>query len=424
VSVVVIGIEHSKAPFDLLEAVTVPDAEVGKILTALNAHDNVREVALVSTCLRTEVYAVVDRFHDAVDDVMGLLASRSGSNLQLLEEHQSVYFDRGVASHLFKVAAGLESAVPGETEVLGQVRRSMERASDEGTIGPTLTALFRAAVSAGRRVRSETAIARGTTSFSHAAVEAAEAQLGEGLAGSKVVVLGAGELGAGTLVALLDPKRRHRPAEVVVVNRTAAKAAELAASLDSDLVVRGVELGELRHELVGARLLITAVEAEEAVVDAGQLTASAGAPLLIFDLGMPRNVAAGVERLEGVDVLDIAHLRGVVDAAREERHSEVDAALAVVSDEVDRYLEDQRGRGAAPIVVALRERLDALREAELSRRSAELAALSEEQRNLVEAITRSLVAKVAHEPTVALKESAGTARGERLGAATRQLFDL
>jgi glutamyl-tRNA reductase len=424
VSVVVIGIEHSKAPFSLLEHVTVPDGEVGKVLTALHAHDNFQEVVLLSTCLRTEVYAVVDRFHDAVDDVLAVLAERAGVSIDELDEHQSVYFDRSVASHLFNVAAGLESAVPGETEVLGQVRRAMERAADEGTCGPALTGLFRAAVSAGRRVRTETAIARGTTSFSHAAVELAEEHLSGALSGSKVVVLGAGELGVGTLSALIDPRRKSRPGEVVIVNRTGSRAAEVVASIETDLEVRVATLDALRHELVGARLLVTAVEADEPVVDASHLTASSGAPLLIFDLGMPRNVAHEIEAFEGVDVLDIAHLRTVIDQARDERRSEMAAAQAVVVDEVDRYVEDQRGRGAAPIVVALRERLDALRTGELDRRSGELASLSEEQRTMVEALTRSLVAKIAHEPTIALKESAGTARGERLIEATRQLFDL
>ena len=112
-SLVVIGLEHSRAPFDLLERLVVPESEIGKVLTALTAQENFREVAVVSTCLRTEVYALVDRFHEAVDDVMTLLSERSGVSLDVLEEHQSVFFDRGVAAHLFKVAAGLESAVPG-----------------------------------------------------------------------------------------------------------------------------------------------------------------------------------------------------------------------------------------------------------------------------------------------------------------------
>ena len=145
---------------------------------------------------------------------------------------------------------------------------------------------------------------------------------------------------------------------------------------------------------------------------------------LILDLGMPRNVEAEVAEIAEIDVLDIGHLRSVVEAARAERHSEITAAQAVVNDEVERYLDEQRGRGAAPIVVALRERLEVLRTAELERRSSDLSSLSTSERELVEAITRSLMAKVAHEPTVALKESAGTMRGERLVEGARDLFGL
>ena len=420
-SVVVIGLEHSRAPFELLEQVVIPDAEIGKVLTALSAQENFREVAVVSTCLRTEIYAVVDRFHDAVDDVLSLLAERSGVSHDVLEEHQSVFFDRGVASHLFKVAAGIESAVPGESEVLGQVRRSMERAVDEGAIGPTLTNLFRAAVSAGRKVRTETGIARGTMSFSHAAVQLAQAQLESELEGSKVIVLGAGDLGTGTLGALIDPRMKYRPTEVVLINRTRETAEDVVAGLTTDLNVRVASLEDLSRELAKARLLITAIETEAPVIHEADLSDE---PLLILDLGMPRNVAPEIGQGGHVEVLDIGHLRAVVEQAREERRSEMTAAQAVVNEEVERYIEDQRGRGAAPIVVALRERLDTLREAELDRRATELAALRPSEREVVEAITRSLVAKIAHGPTVALKESAGTARGERLVEATQQLFDL
>jgi len=423
-SVVVIGLEHQKAPFDVLERVIVPDVEVGKVLTVLRAHENVREAVLVSTCLRTEVYVVVDRFHDAVDDVMELLAERSGVERSVLEEHQSVYFDRGVATHLFRVAAGLESAVPGETEVLGQVRRSLERATDEGAIGPSLSALFRAAVSAGRKVRTATGIARGTLSFSHASVELAEAHLGGDLGGAKVVLLGAGDLAAGTLSALIDPRRAHRPSEVVVVNRTGDNARAVVDGLETDVSVRVSPLDALSDELRGARLLITAVESELPVVDGTHTEGIAGSPLLILDLGMPRNVAHAVGEAPGVDLLDISDLRSVVEQARDERRSEVAAAEAVIVEEVARYLENERGRGAAPIVVALRERLDAIRHSEVARRSGDLSDLSPAQREAVEALTRSIVAKLVHEPTVALKESAGTQRGERLVEAARQLFGL
>jgi glutamyl-tRNA reductase len=423
-SVVVIGIEHTTSPFDLLEQVTVSDAEVGKILASLSAHDNVREVALLSTCLRTEIYAVVDRFHDAVEDFTGVLVERAEGDRDAIDEHQMVFFDRGVATHLFRVAAGLESAVPGESEVLGQVRRSLERASEEGSMGPILHGLFTHAIHTGRKVRVDTGIARGTTSFSYASVQLAEAHLRGGLAGSRVVVLGAGALGAGTVLALLDERRDELPGELVIVNRTGARAEEIVRDLTTSVPVRIASIDDLAAELVEARLLISAVESDSPVVDTTHVSDRADRPLLVVDLGMPRNVSPEVSEIAGVDVLGISHLQSAVQQAVEERRSEIDAAEAVVADEVARYVEDLRGRGAAPIVVGLRERLEDIRTTELERRGSDLNGLTPEQLEAVEALTRSMMAKVAHEPTIALKESVGTPRGERLVEAARVFFGL
>ncbi len=423
-SVVVIGLEHSKTPLDVLERVTVPDPEVGKVLAQLAAYENVREVALVSTCLRTEVYAVVDRFHDAVDDVTTLLADRSGLSAATVEDLESVYFDRGVASHLFKISAGLESAVPGETEVLGQVRRSLERAVDEGTAGPMLTSLFRHAVAAGRRVRSETGIARGTTSFSYAAVEMARQRLGDELDGAHAVVLGAGGLGAGVVAALSDERQSPRVGSLTVVNRTIGTAEELVGGSGLAVSARAAGLDDLARELATARLVVCAAETDEPLLGVSHLEGRTTDELLIVDLGMPRNAEQALDELDGVELLDIGDLREVIDRAVGERRSEISAAETIVADEVARFTEDQRGRGAAPMVVALRERLEGIRSAELERRISELGELTDAQREAVEALTRSILAKVVHEPTVALKDSAGTPRGERLVEAARILFGL
>ena len=422
-SVVVIGVEHTKTPFDILERVTVADAEVSKVLAQLASYENVREVALVSTCLRTEVYAVVDRFHDAVDDVTSLLAERAGCSAETIEEHESVFFDRGVATHLFKIAAGLASAVPGETEVLGQVRRSFDRSVDEGTAGPMLTSLFRHAVQAGRRVRIETGISRGTTSFSFAAVDMARQHLGTDAEGASAVLLGAGGLASGTFASLIDG-RTAALSHLHVVNRTVANATELVARAEGSVTASAHGLGDLAEVLSGARLLICAAEAELPLVTPAHLAGRGGHPLLIVDLGMPRNVEPDVGLLPGVELLDISHLSAVVEAAVEDRRGEITKAEEIVADEVARYLEDMRGRGAAPVVVALREKLEAIRVAELDRRRADLSSLNPEQLEAVEAITRSMLAKLAHEPTVALKETAGTPRGERLLEAVSLLFDL
>jgi glutamyl-tRNA reductase len=417
--VISVGVDHDHASLELLEAVTVPDADAHKVLAALRAHQDLGELVLVSTCLRTEVYAAVERFHGAVDAITTVLAERAGVTNDVLSGSMSVHFDRGVPAHLFAVAAGLRSAVPGETEVLGQLRRALVRAEEEGTVGPELSELFRRALAAGRRARTETAISRGTTSFAHATVQMAANRL-RSLDGRAVVVVGAGQLAAGLVETLVDG-RQGVPSSVVVANRTEASATALAARSSSTTTrVTGVGLDELAAALVGADLVVTAVEADGHVVTSDML-AEAARPLLVVDLGMPRAVDTDVGDLDDVELLDLAHLRGVIDAALRDRSDELAAAEAIVSEDVERHLEARRARGAAPVVTELRARLEELRRTELARSGTEL---TDVEREHVELVTKALVAKIAHEPTVALRESAGTDRGQRLADAVRTLFGL
>ena len=182
-SVVVIGLQHTQAPLPLLEAVAVSDADLHKTLGALNHRRNVQEAVVLSTCLRTEVYAVVDRFHDAVAEIYDVLSEHSHLSVEELSAHATLRFDDDVTSHLFSVTSGLESVVTGETEVVGQVRRAFERAQEEGASGPVLYALFRHALQTGKRVRTETGISKGTTSFAYAAVTVARGEDQAGLRG-------------------------------------------------------------------------------------------------------------------------------------------------------------------------------------------------------------------------------------------------
>jgi glutamyl-tRNA reductase len=411
-AVISVGVDHEHASLELLGEVTIPEDDLHKVLAELTALEDLGEVVVVSTCLRTEVYAVIERFHGALDGVTGVLAGRAGIEPIDLAPSITVHFDRGVPAHLFAVAAGLRSAVPGETEVLGQVRRSLERAIDEGTAGPELTDLFRNALIAGRRARSETPIARGTTSFAHATVGMAADELGS-LDDKKVVVIGAGQLAAGVLDGLLEG-RRGLPSQVVIANRTIGSAQALAARDPARVVATG--LGELAHVLEGADVVVAAVESPHPVLGA-ELLGHVGRSVLVIDLGMPKCVAPDAQEIAGVRLLDLAHLREVIDAALHTRRGGFDAAEQIVAAEVERHLESHRARGAAPLVTSLRARLESLR-------AAELDGLSDDERAIADRVTRSLVAKIAHEPTVALRESSGTERGQRLADAARTLFDL
>ncbi|HVX22571.1 MAG TPA: glutamyl-tRNA reductase [Acidimicrobiales bacterium] len=423
----VVGIEHDKVPLDLLERVAVGDADLGKMLGALRDRANLQESVVLSTCLRTEVYAVVDRFHDAVHEIQEVLAQKAGLAATDLEDKATIRFDDDVAAHLFSVASGLESAVLGEGEVLGQVRRAWDRAQDERVSGPVLSELFRHAIQAGKRVRSETAIARGTTSFSHAAVELAEARRPGGLSGTTVAVVGAGAMGAGVLQALGSLLEDRRPAGAVVVNRTEARAEALAPSLPDGLPFRTAGTAELPSVVQAADVVFSAVEAEGHVVSTEALAPAGNRrerPVLVVDLGMPRNVDPAAGGVDGVTLVDMDHLSSAVAQAVEERRGEVDRARAIVAEDVTRYRAAARARGAAPVIAALRGRLEDARRAELDRRRPQFGDLSASDWEQVDAVTRSVLAKLLHEPTVLLRDTAGTARGERLVEALRLLFDL
>jgi glutamyl-tRNA reductase len=423
-SVVVVGLDQSSTPLGVLERVAVGEASLPKVFVELRDRVPLSEAVVLSTCLRTEVYAVVDRFHEGVERLHEFFADRAGVAVEELSEHLNVLYDDAVTVHLFEVAGGLRSSVLGETEVLGQVRRALEAAEAERASGPVLSGLFRRAVQAGRKVRAETTIARGATSLAHVALSLAAERLGGSLDGRRVVVVGAGEMGESLVSGL---RARHQPAEVVVVNRTPERARSLSCAVGA----QAAELGQLAEALSGAEVLFVASGAVVPVLDTEVLAplarrrAAAGAQeLVVVDLSVPRNVEPAVRALAGVALFDMDDLTEHAGRTMRERQGELSAARAVLAREIEQYHAEERARGAAPVVAALRARLEELRAAELERHRRRLSELDDRQWAEVGAVVSDVLAKLVHRPTVALKEAAGTPRGERLVEALRALFDL
>ena len=415
-----VGIDHEHASLDLLELATVPEHEWAKMLRTLVSHRNIHEAVFVSTCLRTEVVAVIDRFHGAIDEITETLAETTGLSKAAFEDRLTVNFEHDVATHLFSVAAGLKSVVPGEFEILGQLRRALELAVEEQSAGTEVTDIFQRAIASGRRVRSETGIARGTTSFAQAAASAAIDELGDELAGAHVVVLGAGQMASGVVKSLLAAKPQL--AKLTILNRTLDRAETLRSILDDErVVVDSLEGAE--HHLQGTRLVVSALEVSAPVL-AREHFATFKGQMLIVDLGVPRAVASDVNDLVNVRRIDISDLRERVERALGDRREAIDAAELIVAEDVERFLSEQRARGAAVIVRELRDHFDEVVAGELARRGHDLEDLTPEQQETVASLVRSIVAKIAHRPTVALKEAAGTDQGTRLSEATRNLFDL
>ena len=415
-----VGIDHEHASLDLLERATVPEHEWAKMLRTLVSHRNIHEAVFVSTCLRTEVVAVIDRFHGAIDEITETLADVTGLAVSEFNDRLTVNFEHDVATHLFRVAAGLKSVVPGEFEILGQLRRALELAVEEQSAGSEVTEIFQRAIASGRRVRAETAISRGTTSFAQAAASAAMDELGDDLANAKVVVLGAGQMSSGVAKSLLAATPRI--ATLTILNRTIERADTLRAELNDERVTID-SLDSVASHLEGTRLVVSALEVSSPVL-AREHFVGQGADVLIVDLGVPRAVASDVNDLAHVRRIDIGDLRERVERALGDRREAIDAADLIVISDVERFLSDQRARGAAVIVRDLRDHFDEVVTSELARRAHDLEDLTPEQRDTVASLVRSVVAKIAHRPTVALKEAAGTDQGTRLSESTRNLFDL
>lgn len=419
-SVVVVGLNHRTVPLEVLERMTVATARLPKALHDLGGRPDVAEAVVLSTCNRTEIYALAQRYHGAIADIRGFLTDLSGLHAEHFVDHVYDYHDDRAVAHLFKVASGLDSAVVGESEILGQVRAAWERAEAEGVAGPELARLFGSAIGVGRRVRVETGISRGTTSVSQAAVAMATKRLGS-LDGRRILVLGAGETGAGMAVALAATPGLG---EIIVANRTRPRAVALAARTGG----RVVELGELGTALETVDVMLTSTGASQVVVAADDveavMAARNGRPLLIVDVAVPRDVDPAAAGLAGVTLLDMDDLRAFAESGVAERRREVSRVEAIVEDEVLRYFEAVSAREVAPLVGALRDRAEGVREAEVQRHAARLAGLDARERAAVEALTRGIVNKLLHEPTVRLKDAAGSPRADRLADALRTLFGL
>ena len=417
-SILVIGMNHRSGPVSVLERVALPSEEIPKAVGRLVSRDNVREAVLISTCNRTEVYAVTERFHGAYADIRDFLCEVGDITPDELHPHLYSHHDDAAVRHLFEVAAGLDSAVVGESEILGQVRQAWEIAQGEGGARATMNLLFRHALVVGKRARTESGIARGTASVSHAAVEMAVEHL-EGLDGRQVAVVGAGAMGEGIALAL-----QRAGAQVFVVNRTRERGDALAQR------VAGTALGldQLYEVLVASDVVITSTGSGRPIITAElarvATAARGGRPLLFVDIAVPRDVAPEVRDVAGVVVLDIDDLGAWAERGLALRHAEVAHVADIVSEEVDRFAIASTSLQAAPLVGALRERAEEVRLGELRRFARQLARLDDEQRELIEMVTRGLIAKLLHEPSVRLREQAGTPRGERNAAAVADLFDL
>jgi len=413
-SVLVVGVNHRTAPLDLLERIALDAQGVAKAVSGLVALDSVREAVVLSTCNRTEVYAIAELFHQGFDDIQHALATTAGVDVETLGSHMYAEHDDAAVRHLFSVAAGLDSMVLGEGEVLGQVRDAWEIARAEEAARSGLNLLFRHALETGKRARTDTDIARGTASISHAAVEMAQEHLGS-LSNVKVAVVGAGVMGEGIAVALYA----HGVAHMTVLNRTESHSRQIADRVNGSVQ----PLSSISDALRESDLIITCTGAPQPIITPDMVDASTTSErsTVIIDIAIPRDVHQGVAEHQDITVLNLEDVQRWAERGREARSASVEAVRSIIDEELDRYIVASSAMQAAPLIAALREHFDGIRRNELDRVSSRL---DDEARNALDVVTTQLFAKLLHEPSVRLRLEAGSPRGERLASAVVDLFNL
>jgi glutamyl-tRNA reductase len=417
-SFVMVGASHTTAPLELLGRLSIPPAELPAVLSQVAGTSEVIGIVALSTCNRTELYASCRSFHAGVQELATFLATRAGVPLPELAPNLSVFHDDTALRHLFRVAAGAESALVGETEILGQVQRALATAEICGAASPILSRAVRHAVRVGRRARAETGVATGAVSLSWLAVDRAADAL-DGLQGRRVLVVGAGEIGRAVAAAAA----RAGAEDIAIAGRSSDRSAAVAAAVGGR-VVAGADLG---GALEAADAVFSATTSTDRVIErrtVASVMAWRQDRLVIVDLAVPRDVDADVATVPGVTLVDLDGLRASAGGALAARRRHLPAVERLVAEAVEQFLRETTARDIAPLVSALRCRVEDVRKAELRRWQARAGRLDPEALALAEAITAGMVAKLLHGPTVRLKKAAGTAEADLYRDALVDLFEL
>jgi glutamyl-tRNA reductase len=410
---VCLGLSHRTAPVELRE-------RIGALGPGAERCPAVLEHAVLETCYRVELYArLTTELEGARDELVDALSTTHGVPRALLVDHLYVHSGEDVARHLCRVAAGLDSLVLGEAEILGQVRDAFDAGTAGGTVGPGLTLLFRTAISAARRARAETAIGANPVTASSMALALAVGALGD-LRERRLLVIGAGRIGLQTLKAA-DGRGVTR---IAVANRTRARAAEISGPFGGS--AHGLD--ELEAALVQADVVVTATSSGTPVVPADVVSAAmsrrVGRPLVVVDLAVPADVAREAGAVEGVLLFDVDDLRAGLDDALASRLREVPTVESIVEDEVEAFARRYRELEVEPLLSELRKQAESIRKREVERALSDLGVVDPAVAERMEHMSRTLVKKLLHDPTVRTRERAGAGDADEVAEAVRDLFGI
>ncbi len=416
---ILVGLSHKTAPVEIRERLTFPAHRQAEALTLLTRYDEVAEAVIVSTCNRTEVYAVVTGEDAGVEAVLDFMTTYHDLDKHDLVRYLYIIRGEAVIRHLFRVVASLDSMVLGEAQILGQVKEAYDHAFDNGASGRAFNKLFRQSFEVGKRVRTETEIGENAVSISYAAVELAK-KVFDTLDGRTVLILGAGKMSELTAKHLVS----NGVKAVLVANRTYERAEELACRFCGE-AIRYDALFERMRE---ADIVISSTAATHYVITREQVAATmkgrGGRPLFMIDIAVPRDIEPAVNELSSVFLYDIDDLNGVVESNLEERMREARRAEAIIDEEIESFIGWLESMQVVPTVAAIRAKAEAIRQAEIEKALKRLGGLSEKELKTVDALTCAIVNKMLHGPTARLKQAAGSKEGLVVVETARALYGL
>jgi len=427
--IAVIGLSHRTAPVEIRERLSIPEQTMEASLQKLRSEDEVLEASILSTCNRLEIYALLRHPEQGISAVGRFLSNHSGLEVEELSPHLFTFHHEEAIAHLLRVAAGLDSLVLGEGQILSQVKKMVRLGQEHRSIGPILNRLLTQAVGTGKRVRTETNLGTGAVSISSAAVELAQLKVGQARGLDELVSLDQEQVavvGAGRMSRLLLQHLQAKGCKgLVLLNRTVSKAELLAADFPT-LPVQCRPLDDLDHCLSTCSLVFTSTAADDPIITASRLSAlNRRSSLMLVDIGVPRNISADTTDLPGVASYDVDDLQEVVARNQEARREIAAEAVVLLEEEARLFLEWWDGLEAVPVVNRLRRQLEDIREQELQKALSRMGPdLSSRELKVVEALSKGIINKILHTPMTNLRAPQPRQQRHTAMRVVEQLFEL
>lgn len=399
-NIAVVGLSHKTAPVEVREKLSIPEPKIEAAIAQLRGYPHILEVAILSTCNRLEIYIVTSESEPGVREVIQFLSECSKVYVQSLRPHLFILLHEDAVMHLMRVASGLDSLVLGEGQILAQVKQTHKLAQQYKGVGRILERLFKQALTAGKRVRTETSIGTGAVSISSAAAELAQMK-GQHLASSRISIIGAGKMSRLLVQHLLSKGARH----ISIVNRSTRGAEELA-SLFKDAQLHLYPLSEMMQVIADSDLVFTSTAATEPLLNKAKLEAvlQPDRSLMLVDISVPRNVDSDAKELPNVKSFNVDDLKAVVAQNHESRRKMAMEAQGLLEQEVEAFDVWWRSLETVPTISCLRDKIELIREQELEKALSRLGSeFSEKHQDVIESLTRGIVNKILHDPMVQLR---------------------